>query len=152
MAKRTYTIIDRPDMNPRHERTVFILLPTGPTVPINPKREIEHYTHVWLKDRIGCVVGMADGFQSAGVQIAMRTNRNGILKCEFHRQCHPSVPIYWFLGYALAQSRWEHIKRVIQMIPWDKRFDIYEDSALEFMGRRLGQQADLIAPVGLLVR
>ncbi len=152
MAKRQYVIIDRPDVNVRHERTVFILLPNGTNIPINPQKEIEFHTHVWLRDRVGCIVSMADGFQSVGVQIAMRTNRNNISKCEFHVRCHPSVPIYWFLGYALAQNRWEHIKRVIQVIPVAQRFHIYESSALEFMGRRLGQQADLIAPVGLLVR
>lgn len=152
MAKRQYVIIDRREANLRYERRVFIIPPNGRELRIDPRQEIEVLTLAYLGNRDGCVIGMADGFQSAGVKIAITNCRYGFPAREFHVRCHPSVPIYWFLGYALAQNRWEHIKRVVQVIPVAQRFHIYESSALEFMGRRLGQQADLIAPVGLLVR
>ncbi len=150
---RRHTTFWREDTNLRYERRININPPPpgAQSYSIDPRQEIELRTLTCLFDRTGCVVSMADGFQSAGMMVEMHTNVCGIRKRYFHMQRYSSVPIYWFLGYALAQNRWGHIKRLLGKLPHTvDKFRIYEDSAHEYMGSRRGQPADLIAPLGLI--
>jgi len=148
---RRHTIIDRLDHDTRNERRVTVMFPRF-ILCIDPRAEVEMMTLTAMRDRTGCVLSLADGIKDgSGQPVLIRNHHGGVRQQSWHENPHATIPVYWFLGYMLVQNRWGHIKRVLQLLPTQDRYRIYEQSALEYMGPRRGQLADLIAPLGLVL-
>lgn len=143
-----------PDL--KRERKVYVNLPDGKSYGIDPQLEIMYATGAWIS-RQACVLSMADGMILAGTNVHF-----GIYTPDRHRYKYTRikhllrpnpVPVYAFLGFALANDLWHTCYKLwIQSVPHEKRFAVLEYNAIRLFTEPTSAFAfQLTAPLHLLV-
>lgn len=133
----------------RYERSVVVNFPTRPPLTIDPQDELFRVTGC-NASRSGCVVSMADGFQSAGYEVTVVTYFYDSMQRHPHSNRFPTVYLYWLLGYALAYRTWDNLKAELRRVPAQKRFEVLEATAEYYYACR-HEPRKLMAPISLLL-